>query len=276
MAYGDRNMRKEPGAFGFVDIAGMGLAASFGIVAAIVFDLTQHDESSALFVINKWVARVTEMVGVGSIPLYGVVLLLMGLGAASILYFQPVTLRGAFAQGFGALAALTTIAPSDLGTALPGADEDLPPPAFEAPAEVTPARYVPVSAATNATLVAKEGYRIRIKVTFPDGLKEDIEAMIRKGTLRGRLWNEASNVRYNIFRSGGGELEYENGDLYVTTLLPGTEPTATLWARIEADGYAIQVENYMARQGANPVWTINMRPSGRPLFLQRMTESYRF
>ena len=283
MAYGDRNMRKEPGSFGAVDLLGMGLAAAFGIIAAIVFDLTQHDEGSALFVINKWIARLTEVVGIGAIPLYGVVLILMGLGALSILYFQPVTMRGAFAQGFGALAALTTIAPSDLGTALPGGGaEDLPPPAFEEPASAVPARFVPLPVAatgairTSASLARAEGYAVRIRVNFPEGLSGDIEAMIQRGTLRGRLWNETAGRTYNLFRSGGGELEFENGTLFIETTLPGEAATATLWTRIEAEGYAIQVENYMARKGANPVWTINMRPSGRPLFLQRMGQSYRF
>ena len=285
MAYGDRNMRKEPGSFGAVDLLGMGLAAAFGIIAAIVFDLTQHDEGSALFVINKWIARLTEVVGIGAIPLYGVVLILMGLGALSILYFQPVTMRGAFAQGFGALAALTTIAPSDLGTALPGGGaEDLPPPAFEQPATTQPASFVAAAGTSSTTNVASataslaraEGYAVRIRVNFPDGLSGDIAGMVQRGTLRGRLWNETAGRTYNLFRSGGGELEFENGSLFIETVLPGKAETATLWTRIEAEGYAIQVENYMARQGANPVWTVNMRPSGRPLFLQRMGQSYRF
>ena len=271
MAYGDRNMRKEPGSFGAVDLMGMGVAAAFGIAAAIVFDLTQHDEGSALFVLNKWVAQLTEVVGMGSIPLYGVVLMLMALGATSILYFQPVTMRGAFAQGFGALAALMTVAPSDLGTALPGGEEDLPPPAFEEPASVVPAAF----AAKTVAASQSQGYSVRIRVNFPEGL-DDIQAMIRKGTLRGKLHNETEGRTYNLFRAGGGELEYENGTLFVTTRLPGEADTATLWARIEADGYAIQVENYLAKQGANPVWVINMRPSGRPLFLQRMGQSYNF
>ena len=277
MAYGDRNMRKEPGSFGAVDLMGMGEAAAFGIAAAIVFDLTQHDEGSALFVVNKWVARLTEVVGMGSVPLYGVVLMLMALGAVSILYFQPVTMRGAFAQGFGALAALMTVAPSDLGTALPGGDEDLPPPAFEEPASVVPAAFAGPGAVSTVSTAAtrSQGYSVRIRVNFPEGL-DDIQTMIRKGTLRGKLHNETVGSTYNLFRAGGGELEYENDTLFVTTRLPGDADTATLWARIEADGYAIQVENYLARQGANPVWVINMRPSNRPLFLQRMGQSYNF
>ena len=221
MAYGDRNMRREPGGFGAVDLMGMGLAAAFGIAAAIVFDLTQHDEGSALFVVNKWVAHLTEVVGMGSIPLYGVVLMLMALGALSILYFQPVTMRGAFAQGFGALAALMTIAPSDLGTALPGAaKDDLPLPAFEEQAEVAPARFAAMSASSASAALTREGYAVRIRVNFPEGLG-DIETMIRAGTLRGKLHNETANRTYNLFRSGGSDLEFEDGTLFISTQLPG-------------------------------------------------------
>lgn len=279
MSYGDRNMRKMPGEFGPVDMMGLGLSAAAGIVAAIVFDLTQHDEGSALFLINKWVARVTEMVGMGAIPLYGVVLMLMGIGAMSILYFQPVSMKGAFAQGFGALAALTTIAPSDLGTALPGGfEEPLPAPFESAPFEdgaaAIPASFA-VPAAAAATAV-QDGYGVRMRIVFPEGLPDDIEQMVDDGTLRGRLHNEETRKTYNLFLSGGGELSYEDGSLRVATRLPGGAAQATLVARIEAAGYEIRTESVAVAQGPNPVWTIEMTPSGQPLFLQRMGNSYKF
>ena len=278
MAYGERNMRKGPGEFGAVDFMGMGLSAAAGIIAAIVFDLTQHQDASALFLINKWVARLTEVIGFGSIPLYGVVLILMAIGAASILYFQPVTMKGAFAQGFGALAALTTIAPSDLGTALPGPSDEPLPAAFEElpDARAIPASYMVPAAASVAMLQPAEGYSVRLRVVFPDGLPRDIEQMVDSGSLRGRLHNEATGRTYNLFLSGGGALDYEGGTLTVATRLPGSEPEATLVARIEADGYAIRKESVRVTLGANPVWTITMASSGRPLFLQRMGQSYGF
>lgn len=282
MTYGERNMRKLPGEFGPVDLMGMGLSASAGIIAAVVFDITQHQDASALFLINKWVARVTETVGLGAIPLYGVVLMLMAVGAASILYFQPVTMRGAFAQGFGALAALTTIAPSDLGTALPSTMEEPLPPAIEAmpTLEEIPAAYVAptrvVSTATTAAVQATQGYSIRMQIVFPDGLPEDIEDMVDTGALRGRLHNETSRRTYNLFLSGGGELDYTNNTLRIATRLPGSKDTATLVARIEAAGYTIRSESVQVRQGANPVWTIRMEASGSPLFIQRMGRSYKF
>ena len=273
MTYGERNMRKLPGEFGVVDMFGLGLSAAAGIIAAIVFDLTQHQDASALYLVNKWVARLTETVGLGAIPLYGVVLILMGIGALSILYFQPVTMRGAFAQGFGALAALTTVAPSDLGTALPGpGGEPLPAATEDWPgAEAIPASYVAAAAAQ-----AQQGYSVRMRVVFPDGLGRDIEQMVDAGALRGRIYDEASGRTYNLFLSGGGELDYAGGTLRIATQLPGEAPTARLTARIEADGYAIRTESVEVAQGANPVWTIEMEPSKRSLFLQRMGQSYGF
>ena len=284
MAYGERNFRKMPGQFGPVDMAGLGLAASFGIIAAIVFDLTQKDEGSALFLFNKWVARLTETLGMGSIPLYGVVLILMAIGAGSILYFQPMTMRGAFAQGFGALAAITTIAPSDLGDALPdsfggAAPYELPAPAPAEGALPAPEQAVlaPVAFQGRSDLApAVQGYAVRIKIVFTDGLPKTPDDLIRNGGLRGRLWNETDDNTYNIFRSRGADLAFEGNAMFVETLLPGDADTATLWARIEAEGYAIAVENFAASQGANPVWTISMTPSRTPLALQRMTRSYKF
>jgi predicted outer membrane lipoprotein len=293
MAYGERRLRKEVGDFGPGDLMGMGLAAAFGIVAAIVFDLTQHGESSALFVMNKWVANLTTMVGLGSIPLYGIVLLLMGLGAASILYFQPVTMRGAFAQGFGALAALTTIAPSELGSALPeygeplpAAFDSLPPPAASemelmepaAPAQgdlVQPIAYIGAAAAAQTDALAN-GYDIRLRVRFPEGLEEDVATLVRKGKLRGRLRNDTTGDTYNLFRAGGADVEYADDSLYFATRLPGGEDRAALRLRIEAEGYAIRVESNEVSLGPNPVWTVTMEPSDTPLFLQRMQRSYDF
>ena len=275
MAYGERNFRKAPGEYGPVDILGMGIASAFGIAAAIVFDLTQHDEASALFLMNEWVGKLTDTVGAPSVPLYGVVLLLMALGGGSILYFQPSTMKGAFAQGFGALAALMTVAPSDLGSALPGNAEDPLPPALQS---LPPADAIiePASFAAATTAAQSQGYGVRIKVVFPNGLDRSLNELIRRGGLRGRLYNETTNQTYNLFRAGGGELEYKDDALYVSTFLPGNADEAVLWARVEAEGYKITVENFSADQGANPVWTINMRPSNTPLFVQRLRHSYDF
>ncbi|MGE4035436.1 MAG: hypothetical protein AB7F91_14725, partial [Parvularculaceae bacterium] len=104
MAYGAKRGIKSPGEFGIMDIAGMGLAGAAGIVAALVTDYQQKGEASSLYTINQWAATLGEILGLGQVPLWMVVLGLIAAGGLSIFYFQPITRQGAFAQGFGLLA----------------------------------------------------------------------------------------------------------------------------------------------------------------------------
>lgn len=294
MAYGERkNLRKQPGEYGFVDMMGLGLASAFGIAVATFFDLTQSDEGSALFVFNKWIATATSMLGLGDIPLYGVVLILMAVGGMSILYFQPVTFRGAFAQGFGVLAAIMTLAPSDLANPAPGPESmdmmEMMPAGDgevwpdEADAEgisyqpaMAPVYAVPVATSAAPLAVQELGYSLRIKITFSDGLGNSYTDMIRNGSLRGRLHNETTNDSYNLFRNSSAGLMYRDDSFYISTRIPGDDPTATLVTRIEAEGYRIIESRFEAKQGVNPVWNIVMTPSGTPLFLQRLRKPYTF
>lgn len=269
MAYGDRNRSVSERDVGILSILGMGISSAVGIAAAVVVDLFQHREASALYVINRWFLEVTSMLGVDSVPLYGVMLILMAIGAGSIIYFEPLTQRGAFARGFGLLAILVTLAPSDLGTPL------------EAP--TTPAASALRVPATNASLsltqdraAASQRYELRIQVEFPEGLDRDWQAMIRRGTLAGKLWNPDTETRYSLFRNSGADISYDDGILRIETSIAGTAPSADLWLVVEADGYAIKESQFNARDGANPIWKVEMEPSGMPLLLLRLRHSYRF
>lgn len=297
MAWGEKRGGRAPGEYGLFDKIGLGFASAVGIAVATVVNLTQTDGASALFKFNDWLTSVTAMLGIASVPLYGVILILMAIGAGSVTYFQPVTARGAFAQGFGLLAVLTTIAPSDHGNALPGMDNDLPaanfiddlPPAGDGGSSmdmegtpdgivfrpgidsVTAQRITGTAARTTGTV--QSGYNLRIKIAFPQGLNNDVSTMVRRGTLRGRLVNKTSGVTYNLFANSGAELDYRGNALYIATTLPGSAPTASLALRVEADGYAINDSRYTARPGSNPVWSVRMEPSGRPLILQRLNRA---
>lgn len=282
MAYGDRRGVKNPGEFKFADYLGFGLAGSLGIVAAMLVDLRQSAESSALFVINRWVADVGMLLGLGQLPLYAVVLIMMAIGAASVFYFQPVSLQGAFAQGFGVLAALMTVAPADIGAPLDAPMDQLPAPQAMAPATVHNATYV---AANNTNLRQEasflqernsERYDVVIEINFPNGLSRDFDRMVRTGLLRGRLHNKDTGRTYNLFRNGGANMTHTNRKVTIRTSLPGDADTADLYARIEADKYAITVEQFTADAGDNPTWVINMTPSNTPLFIQRLGQSFWF
>ena len=292
MAYGDlRGTRKDPSEYGAIDMMGLGIASALGIAVATFFDLTTSDDTSALLLFNRWLTTATDALGLGSLPLYGVVLILMGIGALSVIYLQPVTLRGAFAQGFGVLAAITTIAPADLGGAMPepvGADmpalETLPmdelewedPVSLQAPVQgsVAPVYRVPVAA--TAAGVQARGYSVRLQIILEDGVEDDISRMIRRGVISGRMHNETTKLTETLFRNNGANLVVRGNQIRLVSRIPGNEPTTSLVPRIEAEGYRIVESRFEASQGANPVWSIRLAKSSTPLVLQRLQRPYWF
>ena len=96
--YGVKQGIKAPGEFSALDIAGLGISGSVGILAAIITDFQQKGDTAALFKISDWVADYGALINAPGVPLWGIVLALTALGAGSVLYFQPITRQGAFAK----------------------------------------------------------------------------------------------------------------------------------------------------------------------------------
>ncbi|NWG92949.1 MAG: hypothetical protein HXY21_10665 [Parvularculaceae bacterium] len=284
MAYGAKRGIKSPGEYGLMDIAGLGLAGAAGIVAALVTDYQQKGEASSLYTINQWVAAVGDILGFGNIPLWMVVLGLIGAGAGSIFYFQPITRQGAFAQGFGLLAVLMTAVPADLaggleptGAVLP----DLEPVAMNREATLGEGVVTAAFQAEEARVIEVQErqaarYVVEINVEFQGGVPEDIDAMIRRGALRGRLHNADTGETYNLFRTAGGNLIVRGDSLVIRAGVPARSTEATLWVRIECEGFAIEEQSAKATLDSPLNWSVNMRKSNTPLFLQRLQKSYWF
>ncbi len=284
MAYGAKRGIRTPGEYGFMDIAGLGLAGSAGIIAALVTDYQQKGEASSLYTINQWAATLGEIFGFGQVPLWMVAVGLIAVGAMSIFYFQPITRQGAFAQGFGLLAVIMTAAPADLasglqptGSMLPdlepaaiGREAALPDAVVMAAYEAEPARVVDAQAARAAR------YVVELTIEFPGGVPDDVSEMIRRGDLRGRLHNADANETFNLFRSAGGDIVMRGDSLVIRAGVPARSTDATLWVRIEAAGYAIEEQSAQASVNTALNWTVTMRPSSMPLFIQRLGKSYWF
>jgi hypothetical protein len=277
---------KAAGDYGVGDVFGLALAGAAGIIAAVVTDYQQQGESSALYTINQWVVAASRILGFGDVPLWAVVAGLVAFGAGSVFYFQPITRQGAFAQGFGLLAVMMTAVPSDLAGSLESMKlNDLPalePAAFQREAALT-------GGIQNASYTINEGriyrvqnetvsaaYRVQLVINFTEGLPESFETMIRKGTLRGRLHNEQTGETFNIFRSTGGDLEQRGDTVIIRAGVPARAETAKLWVRIECEGYTIEEQSAQATLGQPLEWTIDLRHSNTPLFLQRLRNSYWF
>jgi hypothetical protein len=277
---------KAAGDYGVGDVFGLALAGAAGIIAAVVTDYQQQGESSALYTINQWVVSASRILGFGDVPLWAVVAGLVSFGAASVFYFQPLTRQGAFAQGFGLLAVMMTAVPGDLAGSLGtvGTDDlpELEPVTFQREAAVTGgiqnASYTINEARVYQAQheVSAAAYHVHLFITFADGLPESLETMIRKGTLRGRLHNAQTGETYNIFRAAGGTLEQRGDTVIVHAGVPARADAATLWVRIECEGYTIEEQSAEARLGQPLDWAIDLRHSSAPLLLQRLRKSYWF
>lgn len=284
MAYGAKRGIKTPGEYNLMDIGGLGLAGAAGIVAALVTDYQQKGEASSLYTINQWVAALGEILGFSNIPLWMVVLGLISAGAMSIFYFQPITRQGAFAQGFGLLAVLMTAVPSDLAGALQSTGASLPdlePVALNRQAALGDGVVVASFAAEEARVVKVQDeraarYVVEIEIAFDGGIPGNVEAMIRRGALRGRLHNADTDETFNLFRTAGGNVMQRGDSIIIRAGVPARSTDATLWVRIECEGYAIEEQSAKANLDDALNWTITMRKSSTPLFMQRLSKSYWF
>ncbi len=283
MAYGDKRGMKDPGEYGIGDYFLMGSSGAIGILAATLADLNQRGEASALFQISIFITR---LIGIEFMPFYVILLALMSLGALSIFFFQPLSMREAFLQGFGVLAGLMTILPANYVNAAPPVMPDATDIEEQAQAKINSdigqirdAQTVSQSTVQQVTYQQSSemiGYNLVLRVEFPEGLREDLSRMIARGTLRGRLYNEATDTSYDLFRNGGADAYFNNDTLTIRTTIPGLTDEAKLWTRIEASGYAIALESFDARLGGNSAWNISMTPSNTPIFIQRLTNPYWF
>jgi hypothetical protein len=284
--YGVKRGIKAPGEFGIGDMTGLALAGATGIIAALIADYQQKGEAAALFKINEWVVQFGSILGLTAIPLWMVVVGITAVGAGSVFYFQPITRQGAFAQGFGLLAVLLTMTPPNLASGIQGINETLPglTPASltreaSLKAHATKASYTPGNArviqAQNRNEAAR--YDVRLEVTFPEGLDDDVASMIRRNTLRGRLHNQDTGATYNLFLvTDGGGVKRQGDTLIFHVGVPAQSERAQLWIRVEAMGYAIEEQSAEAVFGQPLQWNVEMTPSNTPLYIQRLGMSFWF
>jgi hypothetical protein len=268
----------------------LGLASAGGIFAALATDFSQKGENSALYKINEWVVAGGRNLGYGDVPLWGVAAGLIGFGAASIFYFQPLTRIGAFARGFGLLAAAMTATPTSLVSGIQGASQLLQPISptitLEQPSlnpemdDAAPVEAVYRASEVRAFAVQdlRPGavYDVKLKIVFPNGAPKNYPDLVKRDQLRGRLHNEATKETFNLFQSAGGTITTTKNEILINAGVPAKAKTGTLWVRIEAEGYTIDVQSAKATVGKPLDWTMTLRPSKTPLAIQRLGKSYWF
>jgi hypothetical protein len=293
MAYGVKRGFRPPGEYRLVDILSLGFSSAVGILAALTADLTQKGEAAAVFKINQWAVDVTRTAGMGvDMPLWGVGAGLVGFGAASVLYFQPTTRIGAFFRGFGLLAALMTATPPDLAGGVQAvkkgslsllqavADVRDPAAPVEGPQDdgaILSVRRGNTAGPVEVGDVDREArYEVSLTIHFPNGAPKDFAALASRDALRGRLHNEGTGETFELFESAGGLIEASDDAIVVKAGVPAKSVRATLWVRIECEGYAIELQSAEAALGEPLDWRVDMRPSKTPLMIQRLGKSYWF
>ena len=271
---------------------------SAGILAALVTDLQNRGDNSALFVVSRSLVGLAALVGILSVPLWWTIGVLMAAGAGVVLYFKPSGLRPAFLQGFGTLAAVMTLVPG-YGEEMLGARVDAGlveegTPVIErgdadevAETETVPAlpmaaaSFVPISTqaatpAVEALVPAEATYEIAVRLTFPEGPPEPVAGAIRDRTLKARLYNANTGKAYNLFLSATEPIVRDGNRLLVKTKIPSLGDEGVLRLRIEAAGYEIRESEAQVSGGPNAVWDVWMSPTSEPLLLQRLKHTYAF
>ncbi|MEZ5892273.1 MAG: hypothetical protein R3C58_03895 [Parvularculaceae bacterium] len=285
MAYGVKRGVKTPGNFTFMDMAGLALSGAAGIIAALVTDYQQSGEASALFTINSWVVQLGGLLGFTDIPLWTVIIGMTMIGAGSIFYFQPITRQGAFAQGAGLLAVLMTAIPANLAGGIEGISDNLPGLQSAAltenagEARIIQATYSEASVEAEIVQVQQTRaakYDLHLTINFPNGLPDGVDTMLSRGSLRGRLYNEDTKEKWDLFRTSGGTVRKDANSLVIHAGVPARSEKGRLWVRVEAQGYTINIQSYDANMNQPVEWTVDMEPSNVPLFVQRLGKSYWF
>ena len=261
----------------------MALTGALGILAALVVDLQNRGDSSALFVVARGLVAVAALIGIAQVPLYATIGVLMAAGAAVVLYFRPQGLRPAFMTGFGSLAALMTMVPGHSGEAIGVPSRHAPPgelPVIEQrdldQASAGRARLAGFASAPEAEDAPAYGYTIAVRMRFPAGVPEPVALRIKQGRLKARLFNPGTGRAYNLFLSAGGPVVRDEDQVLVETTIPARAEQGTLLLRVEADGHAIEVAEAQVRHGENPVWDVELAPTDEPLLWQRLKHTYAF
>lgn len=285
MAYGERRGFRNPGEYRAADIVGLAASSAVGLSAALSTDYFQKGQASALFQISEWAVAAGRMAGLGDLPLWTVAMSLVGLGATSVLYFQPLTRLGAFARGFGLVAALMAATPMQLASGLPSA--------VKSARGLAPAVYVDVAPANPEIVVESRGagaaqtfavqnvtpdarFSLALDIVFPGGAPADFNEQSRTGRIRGRLHAEATGETFDLFRGGDAEIAIDGETVKIVAGVPTNTAKTILWVRVEVEGYAIEIQSAEVSLARPLAWTITMRPSRIPIALQRLGKSYWF
>jgi hypothetical protein len=227
------------------------LSGMVGAVVAILGDITQKDTASAVIKIATTVNSTLQL-GFATIVWAAV---LVALGVALSLIFEPTSKKMAFFVGASVIALIMTATPYESLPSGPGAGSSL-----EGSGLIVPASYAqPFVMAQAAT-----GLALTVTVTAPPGGQAGPVTLSILDTGSGDRWQQQLNVN-------------PGGTVSQTWTLPATDKAREIMVRAESSAYQIENRSDIAQPGATQHnIDIVLRPSNVPQFLQRLLEPYKF
>jgi hypothetical protein len=227
------------------------LSGMVGAIVAILGDITQKDTASAVIKISTTVNSTLQL-GLATIVWAAV---LVVLGVALSLIFEPTSKKMAFFVGASVIALIMTATPYEPLPSEPGTGSSL-----EGGGLIVPASYAgPIVAAQ-----AAPGLALTVTVSAPPDGQAGAVTLSILDTDSGDRWQQQLNVN--------------PGDTVSQTWsLPAPDRGREIMVRAESSNYQIENRSDTIQPGTmQHTIDIVLRPSAMPQFLQRLLEPYKF
>src|SRR3990167_2049754 len=227
------------------------LSGMVGAIVAILGDITQKETASALVKITTTVNRTLQ---IGLEPYYWAAVLVV-LGVALSLIFEPTSKKMAFFVGASIIALIMTATPYEPLPSAPGAGSGL-----EGGGLIVPVSY----AAPFVVAQAAAGLQLAVSVTTPANGPPAPVTLSVFDTGSGDRWQQQINVN-------PGETATQSWTL------PAVGQGRQIMVRAESSNYQIENRSDLIQPGATQhSIDIVLRSSNVPQFLQRLLEPYKF
>lgn len=276
---------------GFRKTISKAMAAALGLSAALIADLVQKSDASAMIAVSRMVNSNLNM----SFPLYYWILAVLLLGMITVFLYEPMSKRNAFYAGAGVLAFIMAWIPvQDTMPLIPstgsgifgfapasGDGKDFNDLLRESHNKAPPVQYIlnegspqeRVYGAPGNAAVALIPTAVRIVINIPMDTNQPMPE------LNGQLFDAVSEQTYRF--SDDGHVE-ETADGYrvsyqatLSTPRVNAAPQAHVFCRVESKGYKIVNMETVSQVGETMVLEATMVASRMPNLLQRLGQAYK-
>lgn len=244
----------------------IGLSAAIGGIAAILADLFQKKDASAIYEFTGFANRFTDQaIPVGAVGL-GLVIL-----SVILAYLQEARSRmSAFYAGASVLTVLMTLVPYDAPMPLPSGST-------VNQVSVLEGGIIP-SAYAAEVQVAQAGVQIPVtvlvKLPAHDGKAQPRIHGVVYDAVSGQKWQLAYSAPQTTTGAEGITYRF---DFVIQSGTPSRGKLADLRLRCTADGYQVATAEQVVTQAGQPVaLQVTLKPSSLPRFLQRTMEAPKF